>query len=78
MTPFSIVRHLAGSLKTSPASAIGGRKRGDVFQYCSRRESSRLITPESGDQCADYVLIAGAPGTDGFIEERQIALFDAT
>jgi hypothetical protein len=38
----------------------------------------RFTTQRSGEQCADYVLIARATGAGGFIEEREIALFDAS
>ena len=38
----------------------------------------RFTTQKSGEQCADYVLIARATGTDGFVEERKIALFNAS
>jgi hypothetical protein len=38
----------------------------------------RFTTQRSGEQCADYVLVARATGTGGLIEEREIALFDAS
>jgi hypothetical protein len=38
----------------------------------------RFTTQKSGEQCADYVLIAKAAGACGLTEEREIALFDAS
>jgi hypothetical protein len=38
----------------------------------------RFTTQGSGEQCADYVLIALMTGPDGCIEEREIALFNAS
>jgi hypothetical protein len=36
----------------------------------------RFTTENSGEQCTDYVLVAKEAGSDGFIEERKIALFN--
>jgi hypothetical protein len=31
-----------------------------------------------GDKCTDYVLVARESGTGGFVEEREISLFNLT
>lgn len=38
----------------------------------------RFTTRQSGEQCTDYILVAKETGTDGHIEEREIALFNAS
>jgi len=38
----------------------------------------RFTTEGPGQRCADYVLIAREVKSGGFVEEREIALFDAT
>jgi hypothetical protein len=38
----------------------------------------RFTTEKSGRRCTDYVLVARQSATDGSIQEREIALFDAS
>ena len=80
MTPFYIVRHLAGEFEELTCfrqlEDEGAAMYFNIVHGAKLRR--RFTTQESGDQCADYVLIASAPGIDGFIEERKIALFNAT
>ena len=42
------------------------------------RVRRRFTTQGSGERCGDYVLIAQETGPGGLIEEREIALFDAS
>jgi hypothetical protein len=80
MTPFYIVRHLAGEFEE--LSCFRQLEDESAAMYFNIVHGAtvrrRFTTQQSGEQCADYVLVARARGTDGFIEERKIALFNAT
>ena len=80
MIPFYIVRHLAGELEElSCFRQLEDESAAMYFNIVHGAKVRRqFTTQESGEQCPDYVLIARAPGTDGFIEERKITLFNAS
>jgi hypothetical protein len=42
-----------------------------------RNRACHTPRKKMGEPCADYVLVARETGTDGFIEEREIPLFNA-
>jgi hypothetical protein len=79
MIPFYIVRHLAGELEElSCFRQLEDESAAMYFNIVhGAKVRRRFTTRDSGEQCAD-VLIARVPGTDGFIEERKIALFNAS
>jgi hypothetical protein len=80
MIPFYIVRHLAG--KFEELSCLRQLEDESAALYFNivhgAKVRRRFTTQRSGERCADYVLVARATGTDGFIEEREIVLFDAS
>jgi hypothetical protein len=80
MIPFYIVRHLAGKLEElSCFRQLEDESAAMYFNIVhGAKVRRRFTTQESGERCPDYVLIARAPGTDGFIEERKITLFNAS
>jgi hypothetical protein len=80
MIPFYIVRHLAGELEElSCFRQLEDESAAMYFNIVhGAKVRRRFTTQESGERCPDYVLIARAPGTDGFIEERKITLFNAS
>jgi len=80
MIPFYIVRHLAGEFEElSCFRQLEDESAAMYFNIIhGAKVRRRFTTQESGEKCADYVLIARAPGTNGFIEERKIALFNAS
>jgi hypothetical protein len=75
-----IVRHLAGPFEELTCfQQLEDESAAMVFNIIhGARVRRRFTTQGSGERCADYVLIAGEPGPAGFIEEREIALFDAS
>jgi len=80
MISFYIVRHLAGEFEE--LSCFRQLEDEGAAMYFNivhgAKVRRRFTTQESGEKCADYVLIARASRTDGFIEERKIALFNAS
>ncbi len=80
MIPHYIVRHLAGPFEElSCFQQLEDESAAMVFNIVhGARVRRRFTTQESGERCADYVLVAREPGPGGFIEEREIALFDAS
>jgi hypothetical protein len=80
MIPFYIVRHLAGEFEElSCFRQLEDESAALYFNIVhGAKVRRRFTTQRSGEQCADYVLVARGIGTDGFIEEREIALFDAS
>jgi hypothetical protein len=80
MIPFYIVLHLAGELEElSCFRQLEDESAAMYFNIVhGAKVRKQFTTQESGEQCPDYVLIARAPGTDGFIEERKIVLFNAS
>jgi hypothetical protein len=80
MIPFYIVRHLAGEFEElSCFRQLEDESAAMYFNIVhGAKVRRRFTTQESGERCADYVLIARAPGTDGIVEERKIALFNAS
>ena len=80
MIPHYIVRHLAGGCEELPCfRQLEDESAAMYFNIIhGAKVRRRFTTQNSGERCADYVLVARARGTDGFIEERKIALFNAT
>jgi hypothetical protein len=80
MIPFYIVRHLAGEFEElSCFRQLEDESAALYFNIVhGAKVRRRFTTQRSGEQCADYVLVARATGTDGLIEEREIALFEAS
>jgi hypothetical protein len=80
MIPLYIVRHLAGEFEElSCFRQLEDESAALYFNIVhGAKVRRRFTTQKSGEQCADYVLIARGIGTGGFIEEREIALFDAS
>ena len=80
MIPHYIVRHLAG--KCEELSCFRQLEDESASMYFNivhgAKVRRRFTTQGSGEQCADYVLIALMTGPDGCIEEREIALFNAS
>jgi hypothetical protein len=80
MIPFYIVRHLAGEFEELCCfRQLEDESAALYFNIVhGAKVRRRFTTQRSGEQCADYVLVARATGTCGLIEEREIALFDAS
>jgi len=80
MIPHYIVRHLAGEFEELSCflqlEDEGAALYFNIVHGAKARR--RFTTQKSGEQCADYVLIAREIGIGGSIEERKIALFDAS
>jgi hypothetical protein len=80
MIPLYVVRHLAG--KFEELSCFRQLEDEGAAMYFNivhgAKVRRRFTTQRLGEQCADYVLVAKQTGIDGFIEEREIALFDAS
>ena len=80
MIPFYIVRHLAGEFEElSCFRQLEDESAALYFNIVhGAKVRRRFTTQKSGERCADYVLVARATGTGGSIEEREIALFNAS
>ena len=80
MIPFYIVRHLAGEFEElSCFRQLEDESAALYFNIVhGAKVRRRFTTQKSGERCADYVLVARATGIGGSIEEREIALFDAS
>jgi hypothetical protein len=80
MIPHYVVRRLAGnSEELSCFRQLEDESAALYFNIVHGVRLRRRFTTESlGERCTDYVLVARQSGTDGSIEERQIALFDAS
>jgi hypothetical protein len=80
MIPFYIVRHLAGEFEELCCfRQLEDESAALYFNIVhGAKVRRRFTTQRSGEQCTDYVLVARATGTRGLIEEREIALFDAS
>ncbi len=80
MIPFYIVRHLAGEFEElSCFRQLEDESAALYFNIVhGAKVRRRFNTQKSGERCADYVLVARATGIGGSIEEREIALFDAS
>jgi hypothetical protein len=80
MLPHYLVRHLAGPFEElSCFLQLEDESAAMYFNIVhGARVRRRFTTQKRGAQCPDYVLIARAPGPGGCIEEREIALFDAS
>jgi hypothetical protein len=80
MIPLYIVRHLAGEFEElSCFRQLEDESAAMYFNIVHGAKVRRRFTTEkSGEQCTDYVLVARQTGSEGFIEEREIALFDAS
>jgi hypothetical protein len=80
MIPHYTARHLAGEYEElSCFRQLEDESAAMYFNIVhGAKVRRRFTTQRSGERCADYVLIAREAGTGGFIEEREIALFDAS
>jgi hypothetical protein len=80
MIPFYIVRHLAGEFEElSCFRQLEDESAALYFNIVhGTKIRRRFTTRKSSAQCADYVLVAREIGTGGSIEEREIALFEAS
>jgi len=80
MIPFYVVRHLAGELEElSCFRQLEDESAAMYFNIIhGAKVCRRFTTQKSGEPCADYVLVAREAGSEGFIEEREIALFNAS
>jgi hypothetical protein len=80
MISFYFVRHLAGEFEElSCFRQLEDESAALYFNIVHGAKLRRRFTTQgSGEQCADYVLVARATGTGGLIEEREIALFEAS
>ncbi len=79
MIPHYVVRHLAG--QREELSCLPQLEDESAAMYFNivhgRRACRRFTTQGSGKRCAEYVLIARQTRTDGRVEEREIALYNA-
>ena len=80
MIPHYIVRHLAGEFEElSCFRQLEDESAAMYFNIVhGRKVRRRFTTRKSGEQCADYVLVAQEAGAGGLINEREITLFDAS
>lgn len=80
MIPHYIVRHLSGECEElSCFRQLEDESAAMYFNIIHGKKLRRRFTTQGlGQRCADYVLIAREAGSGGFIEEREIALFDAS
>jgi hypothetical protein len=80
MIPHYVVRRLTGnSEELSCFRQLEDESAALYFNIVHGTRLRRRFTTESlGERCTDYVLVARQSGTDGSIEEREIALFDAS
>jgi hypothetical protein len=80
MMPLYVVRHLTGEFEElSCFRQLEDESAALYFNIVHGAKVRRqFTTQQSGERCADYVLIARATGTDGSVEERKIALFNAS
>jgi len=76
MIPFYIVRYLAGEFEE--LCCFRQLEDESAALYFNIVHGAKVRRQKSGEQCADSVLVARAAGTGGLIEEREIALFDAS
>ncbi len=78
--PDYAVRHRGGRLEEWPCLIqIEDECAAMYFNIVHGAKVRRRFTTEKlGQRCADYVLIAREAGAGGSIEEREIALFNAS
>jgi len=78
--PLYVVRHLGGEFEElSCFQQLEDEGAALYFNIVhGAKVRGRFTTEGAGDKCTDYVLVAREAGTGGFIEEREIALFDAS
>jgi hypothetical protein len=78
--PFNVVRHLGGEFEElSCFRQLEDEGAALYFNIVHGAKVRRRFTTEKvGDKCRDYVLVAKEAGAGGFIEEREISLFDAS
>jgi hypothetical protein len=78
--PFYVVRRLGGEFEELPCfqqlEDEGAAMHFNIIHGAKVR--GRFTTERVGDKCTDYVLVAKEAGTGGFIEEREISLFNAS
>ena len=78
--PFYVVRHLGGEFEE--LSCFRQLEDEGAVLYFNivhgAKVRRRFTTEKVGDKCRDYVLVAKEAGAGGFIEEREISLFDAS
>jgi hypothetical protein len=79
MIPHYVVRRLSG--KVEELSCFRQLEDESAALYFNivhgAKTRRRFTTRNSGEQCADYVLVARETAADGSVEEREIALFNA-
>jgi hypothetical protein len=80
MIPSYTVRHLAGEFEElSCFRQLEDESAAMYFNIIhGAKVRRRFTTRKSGAPCTDFVLVARATGCDGFIEEREIPLFNAS
>jgi hypothetical protein len=78
--PHYVVRHLGGEFEElSCFQQLEDEGAAMYFNIIHGAKVRRRFTTERvGDRCTDYVLVAKEAGTGGFVEEREISLFDAS
>ncbi len=80
MIPHYVVRHLSG--KFGELSCFRQLEDESAALYFNivhgAKTRRRFTTRKSGEQCADYVLVARQVSADGSVEERKITLFNAS
>jgi hypothetical protein len=80
MIPLYVVRRLTGDFEE--LSCLQQLEDESAALYFNIGHGARLrrrfTTERLGERCIDYVLVARQSGIDGSIEEREIALFDAS
>ncbi|MDT7732774.1 MAG: hypothetical protein QOK45_3056 [Mycobacterium sp.] len=79
MIPHYTIRHLPGAREElSCFQQLEDESAALYFNIVhGAKVRRRFTTQKSGQQSTDYVLVARATRSDGFIEEREITLFDA-
>jgi hypothetical protein len=80
MIPHYVVRRLSGKLEElSCFQQLEDESAALYFNIVhGAKTRRRFTTRKSGEQCADYVLVARQTTADGSVEERKITLFDAS
>jgi hypothetical protein len=78
--PLYVVRHLGEEREELPCFLqLEDEGAAMYFNIVHGRKVRRRFTTERlGDKCTDYVLVARESGTGGFVEEREISLFNLT
>jgi hypothetical protein len=80
MIPLYVVRHVAGDFEELCCLRQWEDESAALYFNIvhGTKLRRRFTTRKSGEQCADYVLVAKGTGPGGLIEEREIALFETS